>query len=197
MNKLVVLMLVVAVTLSSPLAAFERVKADNFAKADFVFPDDIDGDGINLLFLGIATGQDNGTWQGEELVRWHRALIDADALTAGTRAWHFAVMESPPFFVKGVIRRAIAKSYVGLMPPEQGAVLFIDDLQSFAEAAGLPVDGQPTIVAWQADQGVLATWRGEVNEAGLASIDALLNPESANSGHGAEELPSKVEDGRL
>lgn len=156
--------------------AFEQIEAENFAKQDFVFPDDISGAEMHLLFLGIAKDQDNGTWQGEELIRWHRALLDADALPESVRAWHFPVMESPPFFVKGVIRRAIAKSYVDLVPSEQGAVLYVKDLQRFAELAGLPADGQPTVLAWTPADGVLAAWRGTVSESAVTEIEALLNP---------------------
>ena len=161
-------------TLTAPASAFQQVETKNFAKEDFAFPEDIRGEGTHLVFLGIAKDQDNGTWQGEELIRWHRALLDAGALPDGVLAWHFAVMESPPFFVKGLIRNAIGETYEGLIPPEQGAVLYIKDLQAFADAADLPLDGQPTIVAYSPDTGVTGTWRGEVSEEGLAAIAAQL-----------------------
>ncbi|MBT8422700.1 MAG: hypothetical protein HKN56_02065 [Gammaproteobacteria bacterium] len=167
-------MAVVLLSLTISAVAFERVEAVNFAKQDFVFPDDIQGDGTHLVFLGIAKDQDNGTWQGEELIRWHQSLLEADALPDEVLAWHFAVMESPPFFVKGLIRRAIGETYEGLIPPEQGAVLYIKRLQSFAESAGLPIDGQPTILAYSADAGVTATWRGEVNADTVAAIKNQL-----------------------
>lgn len=165
---------VAAVLMALPAAALEQVETKNFAKDKFVFPDDIQGEGVHLVFLGIAKDQDNGTWQGEELIRWHRALLDTDAIPEATLAWHFAVMESPPFFVKGLIRNAIGETYEGLIPPEQGAVLYIKDLQAFAAAADVPLDGQPTIVAYESGRGVTGTWRGEVSEAGLAAIGAHL-----------------------
>jgi len=161
-------------TLMVPAAALERVEAVNFAKQDFVFPDDIQGEGTHLLFLGVAIDQDNGTWQGEELIRWHRALESANALPDDVSAWHFAVMEGLPFFVKGIVRRAIGKTYEGLIPPDRGAVLYIKDIEAFAASAAIPLDGQPTILAYTVGDGIVASWRGEVSDESIAGIGELL-----------------------
>ncbi len=159
---------------ASVAGAFEEVTAKNFAKGEFEFPADIRGAESHLLFLGIATDQDNGTWQGKELIRWHKALLAAGVDPDVTRFWHFPVIENPPFFVKGLIRRGIAKDYVDLLPPEQGAVLFVDDAQAFAAAAGLELNGQPTVMIYRPGQGVLAVQRGEVRAEAIAELADLL-----------------------
>jgi len=198
MNRAKVAFAAVLLLLTASAAAFQQVETVNFAKDDFVFPDDIQGEGAHLLFLGIAKDQDNGTWQGEELIRWHRALLEAGALPDDVLAWHFAVMESPPFFVKGIIRRAIGETYEGLIPPEQGAVLYIKDLQAFAEGAGVPLDGQPTIIAYAPDTGVTGTWRGEISEEGLSAIAGQFSTDQPADPlqHADQELDSdQNEDG--
>jgi hypothetical protein len=164
--------MVVLACFANSAAAFEVVEAKNFAKQDFVFPAAIQGSELQLLFLGIAKDQDNGTYQGAELIKWHKALITAGVDAQKHRFWHFPVIENPPFFVKGLIRRGIAKDYAELLPPEQGAVLFVEDIQRFAEAADVPLDGMPTVVIYSEQQGVVALYRGEVTDSAVTEIAA-------------------------
>lgn len=162
---------------SLPLAgavAFERVETENFAGDDFVFPTGIAGPGVHLVFLANGLDQDNGEYQGDELIRWHKALDEAGLLGAGVTPWHFAAMENPPFFVKGVIRRGIAKNYADLLPPEQGAVLYIKDMAKFAAAAGVPADGKPTLIVYTPADGAVATVRGDVSPEGIEAVRMAL-----------------------
>ncbi len=158
----------------SSAQAFEQVEAKSFAGDNFVFPDDVRGSAVHVVFLGIALDQDNGTAQGDALIAWHKALNDAGAMHADVLPWHFPVIENPPFFVKGLIRRGIAKTYVGLLPPEQGAVLFVKNIQRFADVAGVEFDGRPTVILYTEDRQVLAVYRGEVNDADVAEISLQL-----------------------
>lgn len=171
------LLIAAALSLNPVAGAFERVEAENFAKGSFVFPDDIRDDGPNLLFLSIATDQKNGEYQGDALMVWHEALEERSIIPELARPWHFPVMESPPFFVRGLIRRGIAASFQGKLPPEQGAVLFIDDLNAFAGAAGgWVVDGEPTLVLFK-DNKIRAVFKGQMTPAGIDEIvTALQDP---------------------
>ena len=162
------------VCLATSAVAFETVDAKNFAGKSFEFPEDIQGGALHLLFLGIAKDQDNGTWQGEELVKWHKALIAAGVDGTTNKFWHFPVIENPPFFVKGLIRRGIAKDYADLLPPEQGAVLFVKDIQRFADAADVPLDGQPTVLIYSEEQGVVGVYRGEATDPAVAEAAAKV-----------------------
>jgi len=164
--------------LAAPVVAFEPVEAKNFAGKSFLFPEAIQGAPSHLLFLGIAKDQDNGTWQGEELIKWHKALIAAGVDAASTKFWHFPVIENPPFFVKGLIRRGIAKDYADLLPPEQGAVLFVKDIQRFADAAEVPLDGQPTVAIYREGEGVVAIYRGEATDAMVVEVAGKVLPSS-------------------
>ncbi len=160
--------------MSVSATAFQTVDAKDFAGNSFVFPESVQGARQHLLFLGIARDQDNGTWQGKALIAWHKALIDGGVDATQTRFWHFPVIENPPFFVKGLIRRGIAKDYEGLLPPEQGAVLFVKDIQRFADAANVLLDGQPTVVIYSESQGALAVYRGEATDAVVQEIAVKL-----------------------
>jgi hypothetical protein len=150
--------------------ALDQVEAKNFAGDKFVFPDAIQGASVNVVFLAISVDQDNGTEQDEVLNEWQKALSDAGVFNADVLLWRFPVIENPPFFVKGIIRRAIAKSYADLVPPEQGAVLFVKDIQGFSDAAGVELDGRPTVILLSEQQQVIQVYRGEVNDADVSSI---------------------------
>lgn len=168
-------MMSVVLTMSfSAGMAFETVEAENFAGDDIVFPAAVQGGGVHLLFLGIAQDQDNGTYQSAELIKWQNALADAGVNPQATRYWHFSVIENPPFFVKGLIRRGIAKEYRDLLPPEQGAVLFVDDVNQFTERANLPLDGKPTVAIYSEQDGVIKYYRGEVSAAAVSELMAVL-----------------------
>lgn len=155
-------------------AAPEQVTTVNFAKDEFVFPDDIRGSGQQLVFLGMATNQDNGAYQGETLIEWQQALTDAAVLPERATAWHFSVMDNVPFFVKGIVRRGIAKTYRDVLAPQHGAVLYVKDLERFAAAAGLPLDGEPTVALYDPQQGLTEVFRGPVSPAGIAAVEAAL-----------------------
>ncbi|MEE4184627.1 MAG: hypothetical protein V2J12_02535 [Gammaproteobacteria bacterium] len=150
------------------------VAAKDFAKDDFSFPDDIDGPGPHLLFLGMAVDKDNGAEQGEALLVWFKALT-ADGLVPGAaRPWHFSVIEGVPFFAKGFVRSGIAKTYGGLLPPSQGVVLFVDDVRAFAAAAGLTLDGQPRIVVYTPERGIIEVFTGAYTPERGAALAAVL-----------------------
>lgn len=170
--RLIVILLAGVVAL--PAIAFEQVEAETFGKRDFVFPQDIGNAGPDLLFLSMATDQDNGEYQNKVLLDWHKALQSRGVIPDRAMPWHFPIMESPPFFVKGLIKRGIAKSFSGLLPEHQGAVLFIDDLDTFATAANIPADGQATIVVY-ADGMVQEVFKGELTEQGVSEIIAALD----------------------
>ncbi|MBT8444634.1 MAG: hypothetical protein KJO13_07800, partial [Gammaproteobacteria bacterium] len=139
---------------------FETIKAKTFDKKKFVFPTDVRGSRLNVLFLAISADQDNGIYQQDLLLEWQAQLDQRDVFSEEVVAYHFPVLAGPPFFVKGIISRALKKSYDGKVPLDQAGVLFIDDLESFAAAADLSLDGEPTIVIADADGKPLQAFKG-------------------------------------
>lgn len=152
------------------LGEFERVKTKTFDKQKFIFPDDVRGERLNILFLAMSADKENGPIQQDALLEWHTALADLGVFSADVVPYHFPVLTGPPFFVKGVIRRAMRDSYAGKVPLDQAGVLFVDDLDAFAAAAKLTLDGRATIVITSADALPLKAFRGEVSPEGVDEI---------------------------
>jgi len=182
MSKLVSLAPALAIVLTllvpvNPVSAqgdtlqFESVKAKTFDKKKFRFPDDLQGNPVNILFLAMSNEREGGEEQQQDLLAWYASLKEAGAFSPSALPYHFIVMESPPFFVKGLITGAMRDVYeAGNVSPSQSAVFFVDDLSAFAASAGVPLDEQPTIVLTSTDGRPLAQFKGEVSEAGIAEV---------------------------
>jgi len=159
-------------------AVFEVTETETFDDEDFVFPDDCDGTKLNILFLALSDDQDNGQYQQEALLAWHAALEQGGVFSAAIKPYHFPVLESPPFFVKGIIANAMSESYEGKVPLDQAGVMFIKDLPGFAAAAKIPLDSKPTIVIASADGVPLEMFKGEVSEEGIATVKTTIGARS-------------------
>jgi hypothetical protein len=175
MKRLMVLLLLSALPLFSsaqlaPEGSFEVVKTKTFDGEKFIFPKGMRGTAVNVVFLGMSNSQENGQLQQEQLLDWQAALDAEGVFSESIVAYHFPAMSSPPFFVKGLISNAMAKSYEGKLPMSQAGVLFLDDLAEFAAAAGLPLDDLPTIVIADANGKPLQVFKGLVSDAGVAEL---------------------------
>lgn len=149
--------------------SFQRVEMETLDGEDFVFPDDFSGASLNIVLLAISEEQDNGQWQGDRLLEWYAALDDAGVLSADVKAYHFSVMKVP-WFVKGLIRGGLADDYAGKVPADQAGALFVKNIEKFAAAPGVALDGQPTIILVAANGAFLETFKGEVSEAGVGQV---------------------------
>jgi len=150
------------VTASAAGERFLTVEAKTFDDKAFVFPADLRGARLNVLFLSMTNDMEKGEYLERAMLDWQEALDARDALGDGVMGWHFPVLSGPPFFVRGMITRGMRKSYDGKVPLDQAGVLFVDDLDAFAAAAGLVVDDRPTIVITTADVRLLQTFKGDV-----------------------------------
>jgi len=150
--------------------SFEVVKTKTFDGEKFVFPGDMRGTAVNVVFLGMSNSQDNGQLQQEQLLDWQAALDAEGVFSEAIVAYHFPAMSGPPFFVKGIISRAMSESYEDKVPMSQAGVLFLDDLAEFAAAADLPLDDLPTIVIADANGKPLKVFKGLVSDAGVAEL---------------------------
>lgn len=153
---------------------FPAVKAKTFSKQKFNFPASLSGTRLNVLFLAMSDEQDNGQYQQEALLDWQAALNERDVFSKEVVAYHFPVLKSPPFFVKGIIRSAMRDAYEGKVPLDQAAILFVDDLPAFAGGAALELDKRPTIVIASADGRPLHSIKGEVSPDGVDALVAAI-----------------------
>jgi len=163
-----------AIAQDGGLGSFERVKAKTFDKEKFVFPDDVRGTELNIIFLSMGVDRESGEAQQLELLDWHDALAERGLFSDAVMPYHFPVLAGVPFFVKGMIAGAMAETYEGRVPLDQAGLLFIKDLDEFAASAGLVADGQATIVIATADATPLQFFKGEVSERGVDEIVAAI-----------------------
>ncbi len=154
---------------------FEVIKTKTFDKEKFIFPDDLKGRQLNILFLGMSKDRENGEVQQQALLVWHKALAEKGIFSERTMPYHFPVMENPPFFVKGIIRGAMSDAYVGTVPLNQCGVLFVDDLTAFAKQAKLPLDEEPTIVLTSSDGMPLVAFKGDYSDDKLADVISAIS----------------------
>ena len=164
----------VAVGQETDMGSFAQVKTKTFDKEKFVFPDDVRGTGLNIFFLAMGADRDAGEAQQLALIDWHVALDERGVFSDAVMPYHFPVLAGVPFFVKGMITGAMRDTYEGKVPLNQAGILFIKDLAAFAEAAGLPLDDQPTIVMATADAVPLQFFKGEVSPPGVDEIIAAI-----------------------
>jgi hypothetical protein len=160
-----------AATEHSETAAFVTVSAKTLDKEKFSFPGDVRGKQLNVMFLSMSEDRDNGTYQQDALLAWQAALDERGVFSDDVMAYHFPVMAGVPFFVKGIISGAMRDLFEGKVPPDQVAVLFIKDLEGFAESAGLGLDGEPTIVITTSDATPLRSFKGDVTP---ERVDAIV-----------------------
>ena len=170
MKRLLLISVLLLVAPVAGAAEFVTVKTKNFAKDTFVFPDDVRGGRLNVLFLAMSDDMDNGREQQDKLLEWQAALDAQGLFSADVVAYYFPVLEGVPFFIKGVVSGRMRDSYTGTVPRERAGALFTKDLDGFAAAAELPVDGEPTIVIASADARPLRYFKGEVTPEGVDEI---------------------------
>lgn len=166
-------LLITGQSLASESASFVQVETETLDKEDFLFPDDLSASTLNIVLIAISKEQENGEMQGDELLEWYAALDNRGALSDEVRAYHFSVMKVP-FFVKGLIRGGLADSYTGKVPLDQAGALFIKDIDGFAEAAEIPLDGQSTVVLVDADGNLLESFKGKATEENVSAVVAAI-----------------------
>ena len=149
---------------------FEKVKMKTFDGEKFIFPSDMRGIKLNIVFLGMSNDQDNGQLQQEQLLEWQAALEIEQVFSDSVMAYHFPAMNSPPFFVKGIIANAMSESYQGKVSLSQAGVMYLGNLDEFADSLGLQVDSQPTIVIADGQGNPLKFFKGSLSELGLVEL---------------------------
>lgn len=159
----------------NPAQTFPSVKAKDFSGSKITFPGNLTGASTYVLFLAMSETRDNGQVQMDQLLEWQSSIDESGGLPNDTKGYHYPVMESPPFFVKGIISSAMSDGYEGRVSPEQSGVLFVDDLNEFSAAAGLTLDDQPTVVIVKSGKAV-AQLKGTVNAERLEELYTLLKP---------------------
>jgi hypothetical protein len=154
---------------------FARVETKTFDKEKFVFPDDLTATRLNVVFLAMTKDQDTGEYLQNALIDWQTELERRNAISDGVMVWHFPVISGLPFFIKGIVTRAMRKEYEGKVPLDQAGVLFVDDIDEFAAAVGQIVDDRPTIVLATPDARPLQFFKGDVTPEGADEVASAIS----------------------
>lgn len=174
--KKIVIIFALLIALLAPLssATFEKVKAKTSAKDKIEFPTDALSSQSTIFALVLSDSREGGEVQQQHLLTWHTSLINHPSFPKNITIYHFPVIEDPPGFVKGFIRKGLGETYEGFVADDKVAVLFVDDAKAFATAAGLPYNNNATVVVVD-NKGVVKGYAtGEVTNEKLNSIIALL-----------------------
>lgn len=158
---------------ANELGAFKQVETETLDDQEFVFPDDFKGKSLNIVMLAMSKEQENGAWQGDVLAEWYAALAEQGVLTDEVLAYHFSVMKVP-WFIKGLVRNGMAKSYADKMPLSQAGTIFTKDLEGFAAAPGIPLNGQPALVLVAPDGKLMELFQGEVTPENLEAVNHAI-----------------------
>ena len=154
--------------------SFMEIEAETVGRSDFRFPHDALQSSAAVFGLAMSTSRENGEQQQEQLLQWQRIIDTRGLLPTGMPMYHFPVIESPPFFVRGLIRRGIRDVFRGKVDDQLAAVLFVDSTSIFASQAGIPLDSDATIVVVNTDGSLRGYIKGEPSEVALAELQKLL-----------------------
>lgn len=162
----------------STLTAFPIVESQTLDQADFRFPADaLESPHENkpvLFAIAMSATQENGEEQQVQLMDWHQRLQSDSRVPDDLPIYHFAVIESPPFFVRGLIRRGIRRSLQGKVSDDRAAVLFVDSTLEFARTAGIPLDTQATMVVLNPDGSLRGYIKGDLTSQSWEQLLSLL-----------------------
>ncbi|MFW6363824.1 MAG: hypothetical protein ACOC0D_08280, partial [Spirochaeta sp.] len=119
--------------------------------------------------------RENGEQQQEQLLQWQRLIDERGLIPAGISMYHFPVIESPPFFVRGLIRRGIRGVYRGKVDEGLAAVLFVDSIAGFASQTGIPLDADASLAVVNPDGSLRGYVKGSPDETATAQLLELLD----------------------
>jgi hypothetical protein len=154
---------------------FPKVKTKAADGNGFLFPDDALQKGPALFAFAISTSRENGEEQQKSLLEWQTYFNENPLFLAGIPVYHFPVIGSVPFFVKGAIRNGIWKIYSSQVESEKVAVLFISDLESFSDKSGISVDSFATLAFVDKEGTVIDFIKGPVNEENLVRLQEIVS----------------------
>lgn len=174
-KKCLVLIALIVISLNLWATSFAEVKTKTADGNSFSFPDDALQKGPALFALAISKTRENGEEQQQALLEWQTYFNENPSVLAGLPVYHFPVIGSVPFFVKGAIRGGIAKTYAPLVGSDRIAVVFISDAETFFEQAGIPIDAEPTLALVAKNGTILGFLKGGVTEENLRKLEELVS----------------------
>jgi hypothetical protein len=168
-KTLTTLLTILSITATLAGGTFIQTEAEFINGEKFTFPDDIVKHGPALFGIAMGTTRESGEIQQKQLLDWERMIRQAGGTLAELEFHHFPIIEAPGF-VKGLIRRGIAKSYGEYVEANRAAVIFIKDTNQFADQAGIPLDDRTTVALILSDGTIAGYVKGPPEEHTLAQV---------------------------
>ena len=171
-------LLVILLLTLSPLAgaSFESVEAKDGRGKTIEIPDDLTGSAPRILAFILGESRESGESQVETMLAWQDRLSSDPAVPPSVQIYHLPVIEGLPFFLKGIVRDGMRDSYRGAVPDSNIAVLFLKDMKSFIENAGIPFSFEPTLVVLDREGEVRTYVKGSPDESSLSKVRNALRP---------------------
>ena len=162
----------------SLLAETQEIKMSTFDGKKFIFPADIKGSPLSLLFLAVADNRNDGELQQKILIEWHLALESSDMFTEHLSSYHFSVVSKAPFFVRKLIASKIADVYKGIVSPGKSGAIFVKDLNFFTSDPRFSLNGKPSLVLLSLENKLILKLSGSPDKNKIdflqAEIDAYI-----------------------
>ncbi|MGE4583649.1 MAG: hypothetical protein AB7C91_03290 [Sphaerochaeta sp.] len=155
-------------------ATFPTVEGKHFDGKAFQFPADLLDDRPLVIALTLSSSRKNGEQQQEELLLWHEGFKTQPSLIKGNPVYNLTIVGGAPFFVRGAIRKGIAEGYEPQLSGQEGGVVFLSDTRQFINDAGIPIDGQPTLVVVDPDGSIRGYVKGTYRQQNLQALSLLL-----------------------
>ena len=171
---LAVCLVVVASLLPLSGASFPSVAGKTFSDADILFPDDLLSSEPIVVAITLSSSRKNGEEQQTAFIEWQKRLTEMGSPLREAAVYHVAIIDGAPFFVRGAIRKGIAKEYASVVETTNGLVVFLSKAERFASQAGIAIDGQPTLVVLSQDGTVKGFVKGSYSEERRKELAQLL-----------------------
>lgn len=151
---------------------FPNIEAKTVGNDSFQFPMQALEEGPAFFAIAMSTDRKNGEVQQLLLLDWHQELLNISAMYGGIEIYHIPVIESPPRFVQGFIRRGMRKFFEPAVSEDQAVLLFVEDVQTFSSQTGIPIDTKPAVALVHTDGSLAGYIKGESSP---ENIEALKN----------------------
>lgn len=164
-------LIVLAVAFVGPVRAenglFPPVQARTLNKERFVVPGSFKA-GRNILMLSF--GRD----MQEPVEAWDAALAPLRESQGSVQVYNMPVIPNPGAIIRGFINSGFRGLYTDEALRDRVVILFVDD--EFYEAAGISVEDRtaPLIIVTDQDGGIHGRVSGQVNEAAVTAVRALV-----------------------
>ena len=155
-------------------ASFDLLKTKNSDNKTVTFPTEFLSEGNSIFAFVLSSSREGGESQQKHLLDWQEQLTEHPNFPSSVSIYHLPVIENPPGFVKGFIRKGLGKTYKEYVEDDKVAVLFVKDAEKFALQANLAFEEEAVVAVVDKEGNVIGFVQGEVSSSKIEKLLALL-----------------------